>query len=86
MIIGKKTLGVLFVATMVFSGCVGPDDFVFEGENYGAKRSEPYKDGVIAGCKTAKGNYKKDHESFNTIKDYNDGWFAGRRRCQGAIW
>ncbi len=86
MLITKKAIGAAILGAVLFSGCVGPNDFVYEGENYGSKRTDSYKDGVIAGCKTAKGSYRKNHEKFNTIADYQEGWFAGRRRCQGPIW
>jgi len=40
-----------------------------------------FKQGSQDGCRTAKGTYTKNSNSFNNNKDYNDGWFYGRRKC-----
>lgn len=41
-----------------------------------------FKQGHRDGCTTAHGKYTKDRTLFNTEQDYNDGWFAGRQKCQ----
>jgi len=58
-------------------------DFVYDGHNFGPNRNSIYKDGVIAGCETANGNYTKDHTLFDTSLDYHDGWEHGRLHCKG---
>jgi len=46
-------------------------------------KSESYRHGAHDGCVTAAEVYKKDHEAFNNDFDYNEGWWAGRRNCEG---
>jgi len=50
------------------------------------KNNIEYKIGTADGCKTAKGEYTKDHAKFKVDLDYHEGWFNGRQRCQIAIW
>jgi len=59
-------------------------DFVYNGHNFGPNRNDTYKDGAIAGCNTANGNYTKDHALYNTSLDYHDGWEHGRLHCKGT--
>jgi len=40
-----------------------------------------YKQGYQDGCKTAHGDYTKNHTLFNDNLDYHEGWFTGRNRC-----
>lgn len=46
-------------------------------------KSEHYRKGAHDGCVTAAETYKKDHELFNNDFEYNEGWWAGRRNCEG---
>lgn len=46
-------------------------------------KSENFRLGVYDGCLTADGKYTKNHNAFNTNLDYYNGWFAGRRNCEG---
>jgi hypothetical protein len=48
-----------------------------------SKKSERFKQGAHDGCVTAAETYKKDHELFNNDFEYNEGWWAGRRNCEG---
>jgi len=59
-------------------------DFVYHGHNFGPDRTEAYKAGVIAGCRTSDGEYTKDHTQFRTSIDYHDGWEHGRLHCKGT--
>jgi hypothetical protein len=63
---------------------VEANDFVYDGHNFGPNRNAVYKEGVIAGCETANGNYTKDHARFETSLDYHDGWEHGRLHCKGT--
>lgn len=45
--------------------------------------TESFKYGAYDGCKTADSDYSKDHDAFNNDIEYHEGWFAGRRNCQG---
>ena len=38
--------------------------------------------GAEDGCTTAKGDYTKNHDAFNSDVEYHEGWFAGRRYCE----
>ncbi len=40
-----------------------------------------FKQGSQDGCRTAEGTYTKNSNTFNNNRDYNDGWFYGRRKC-----
>ena len=46
-------------------------------------KSENFKIGANDGCLTADGKYTKQHDLFNTNIEYYNGWFAGRRNCEG---
>jgi len=46
-------------------------------------KSESFKQGAHDGCLTATEKYKKNHDAFNDDFDYNEGWWAGRRNCEG---
>ena len=48
-----------------------------------SQKSEGFKRGAHDGCVTAAEVYKKDHEAFNNDFEYNTGWWAGRRNCEG---
>lgn len=40
-----------------------------------------FKKGQSDGCMTAKGEYIKDSDAFNSNEDYKKGWFYGRKIC-----
>ena len=44
-----------------------------------------YQQGIVDGCKTAKGYYSKSHTLFRHNGDYNHGWFLGRNRCKHLL-
>jgi len=46
-------------------------------------KSESFKKGAHDGCVTAAEVYTKYHEAFNNDFEYNEGWWAGRRNCEG---
>jgi len=47
-------------------------------------KSKSFKQGVYDGCKTASLNYKKNSNEFKNNIEYNKGWWAGRRNCEGG--
>jgi hypothetical protein len=47
------------------------------------RKSESFTKGAHDGCATAAEHYKKDHDAFNNDSEYNEGWWAGRRNCEG---
>ena len=46
-------------------------------------KSESFKKGVYDGCKTASLKYKKNSKAFINDNEYNEGWWEGRRNCEG---
>ncbi len=44
-------------------------------------QSPSFKSGSKDGCSTAKGTYIKDGASFNNNKEYQNGWYFGRKNC-----
>jgi len=78
---------ILFTSALLFSAC---------GNSPRVKASAPYRPldlrnqsdefirGANDGCETADGNYKKDHNAFNNDFEYNEGWWEGRRNCEGS--
>ncbi len=87
----KKAVAVSAMALMI-SGCGGitipyvgqvggGEHFVYTGHDFGADRNEDYKKGVMDGCKTAQGDYMKNHELFQSNDHYRAGWEHGRLHC-----
>ncbi len=51
-----------------------------------SQKSDTFKQGAHDGCITATETYKKNHELFNNDFDYNEGWWEGRRNCEGRTY
>jgi len=64
---------------------VNQGGFVYSGIYFGKNFNPDYKQGIVDGCITAKGKYKKSHRLFNINNDYNKGWFLGRKRCRNLL-
>jgi hypothetical protein len=59
--------------------------YYYSGVYFGKEFSPNYQQGIMDGCITAKGTYKKSHTLFNNDQEYNDGWFLGRNRCKHLL-
>jgi len=59
------------------------NDYVYRGINFGPDRDATFKKGVQDACKTADGEYTKDHYLFNNSTSYRVGWEDGRLQCKG---
>ena len=59
--------------------------FTHSGIYFGKNFSPDYQQGIVDGCTTSKGKYKKSHRLFNINNDYNKGWFLGRKRCRNLL-
>ena len=59
--------------------------FTHSGIYFGKHFPPNYQQGIVDGCTTAKGYYKKSHTLFNRSIDYNNGWFLGRSRCRHLL-
>lgn len=89
--------GTVFVMVMggIVGGCtssslsnmeslpVSGNNYVYRGINFGPDRNEAFRAGVVDACRTADGDYTKDHERFNHDISYRSGWENGRLRCKG---
>ena len=84
--LNKKHQAILFIsATLLFTSCGSSNKS--QPQPYRpldlTNKSESFRQGASDGCSTASENYKKNHEEFNNNFDYNEGWWAGRRNCEG---
>ena len=81
----KKTHAILFVSFALLLGACGSSTHTpqpYRPLNLDNK-SERFRQGAHDGCVTAAETYKKNHELFNNDFEYNEGWWAGRRNCEG---
>ena len=76
------TVGFLFNAC-TSSSVTHANDYVYQGINFGPDRDANFKKGVQDACKTADGDYTKDHHLFKTNVSYRVGWEDGRLQCKG---
>lgn len=89
----KKMIPLFFIANVLvyITGCTStkvPEHkggYYYSGIYFGQGFSPNYQQGIMDGCITAKGKYKKSHTLFNNDQDYNDGWFLGRNRCRHLL-
>ena len=63
----------------------GGTPYMYKGMNFGYDRNANYKLGVVDGCRTATGAYKKNHELFNNNESYKFGWGEGRIKCHNKV-
>jgi hypothetical protein len=72
----KRILNVSLVAaaSLLFTACTG-------SSAPAPVQSPSFKLGVQDGCATASGAYTKNSEAFKNDKDYHEGWFSGRKKC-----
>ena len=74
-----KTINVVMIATasLLFTACTSSSLPV-------NAQTPSFKAGSQDGCSTAKGAYTKNSNSFQNNKDYKNGWFHGRKKCNPA--
>jgi len=86
--IKKLHIYLLSSTVVIFNACTSSQLDVNKGGYYhnniyfGSNVSVFYKEGVMDGCTTSKGVYKKAHTLFNNNSDYANGWFMGRNKCK----
>ncbi|PHS42256.1 MAG: hypothetical protein COB07_00515 [Sulfurovum sp.] len=61
----------------------GGDAYIYNGVNFGSDRNADFKQGVRDACRTADGDYTKNHNKFNNNQSYKIGWEDGRLQCKG---
>ncbi len=75
-------IGLLFTACSS-SSMPQVNDYMYKSINFGPDRDEDFKKGVYDACKTADGDYTKDHQMFKNNISYKTGWEDGRLNCKG---
>ena len=75
--------GLLLTACTSSSAINSYNDYIYQGINFGSDRDASFKKGVRDACKTADGDYTKDHNLFNNNESYKVGWEDGRLQCKG---
>ena len=73
----------LLMTACTSSGVSLGESYMYNGINFGSDRNIDFKQGVRDACKTADGDYTKNHELFKTNKSYRIGWEDGRLQCKG---
>jgi len=79
---GAIVIGLLLSAC-TSSSVTHENDYVYQGINFGSDRDASFKKGVQDACKTADGDYTKDHNLFKANTSYRIGWEDGRLQCKG---
>ena len=86
----KKTLitTAATVAGLLLSACTSSslssgNDYLYQGINFGSDRDASFKKGVQDACKTADGDYTKDHYLFKNNESYRVGWEDARLKYRG---
>ena len=82
-IITSSILTALLLTACGSSKITHSNDYVYRGINFGPDRDATFKKGVQDACKTADGDYTKDHDLFNNSISYRVGWEDGRLNCKG---
>jgi len=80
--------GAVVAVGLLVNGCSSSsvthaNDYVYNGINFGPDRNANFKQGVRDACKTADGDYTKDHVLFRNDVSYRVGWEDGRIQCKG---
>ena len=73
----------LLLTACTSSGPSLENAYIYNGINFGGDRDESFKQGVRDACRTADGDYTKDHNLFKTNESYRNGWEDGRLQCKG---
>ncbi|MDQ7085547.1 MAG: hypothetical protein Q9M36_11745 [Sulfurovum sp.] len=88
----KSTFFALAISLLYFQGCISPkistpskNSYSYSGVYFGKYFPKNYKKGIVDGCTTSKGSYKKSHTLFKKSKDYEEGWFLGRNKCLNLL-
>jgi hypothetical protein len=83
LIIATITVTGLLLTACTSSPAIHQNDYVYQGINFGSDRDANFKKGVQDACRTADGDYTKDHTKFNNNESYRIGWEDGRLQCKG---
>lgn len=73
----------LFLTACTSSSPTSYNDYIYNGINFGSDRNASFKKGVQDACKTADGDYTKNHDMFRNNEGYRIGWEDGRLQCKG---
>ena len=80
--------GAVLAVGLLLSACSSSsvthaNDYVYNNINFGPDRDVNFKQGVRDACKTADGDYTKDHQLYRNDISYRVGWEDGRLKCKG---
>jgi len=71
----RMILGMVAVTgLLLFTGCTGASAPM-------PSHTPDFKTGMHDGCTTATGEYTKNSEMFRNNREYHEGWFYGRKKC-----
>lgn len=74
--------GILLTAC-TSSGVSLENVYIYNDINFGSDRNSDFQHGVRDACRTADGDYTKNHNLFKTNESYRIGWEDGRLQCKG---
>ena len=57
------------------------DNYYHHGQSYGENRNYSYRDGVRAGCNSARGQWDRNYNRFSNDSNYRYGWEHAKRQC-----
>ena len=80
--------GVIVAVGLLLNACSSSsvthtNDYIYNDINFGPDRNANFQKGVRDACKTADGDYTKDHQMFRNDISYRVGWEDGRIQCKG---
>ena len=76
---------------LIFFGCDSTKvphnkrGFTYSGIYFGKHLAPSYQQGIVDGCTTSKGKYRKSHRQFRINAGYRRGWFIGRKKCKNLL-
>ena len=76
-------IAVLLLSACTSSTLTAPNDYIYRNINFGPDRDGNFRQGVQDACRTADGDYIKDHNKFKNMPSYRVGWEDGRLKCKG---
>ncbi len=83
LIISTAIVTGLLLTACSSSSITHENDYIYQGINFGGDRDASFRKGVQDACKTADGDYTKDHNLFQKNQSYRIGWEDGRLQCKG---
>jgi hypothetical protein len=67
-------------------GAANSGRFCYLGIDFGRVSDPVYKEGIRDGCRTGKGEFRKNYRLSGSSEAYRRGWDKGRTLCRPADW